>query len=62
MKKDLGQQATKLDQLLIAPLVKKRSMEDVVIIHHVINGLYETQLEIERRCPINGIAFERVVL
>lgn len=40
-----------------------RSDQEVVVVHHVLEdtGL-RLLLQLERRCPVNGICFERVYL
>jgi hypothetical protein len=62
MKKATGKQATRSQQLLLATLLSKRSPDEVIVIHHVTDTAYMLQLEVERRCPIHGIKFERVIL
>jgi hypothetical protein len=58
-----GAQATRSQQLLLAPLIPRRSSEEVIIIHHVTADTpYWLQLEIERRCPTHGVGFDRIVL
>ena len=61
MKQNLGQKATRSQQILFAPLITKRLHGEVIVIHHVIDTPEKLQLEIERRTP-NGITFERIVL
>ena len=62
MKTDTGRQATRSQQLLLATLLPKRSPDEVIVIHHVTDTFYKLQLEVERRCPIHGVKFERVIL
>jgi hypothetical protein len=58
-----GHQATRSQQLLLTPLIFKRSEHEVIVIHHVTQDKpHVLQLEIERRCPFNGITMERVFL
>lgn len=58
----LGYQATKSQQILLASLVEKRSVNEVIVIHHVADLPHILQLEVEFRCPINGIKFERIII
>lgn len=62
MTQPTGRQATRSQQLLLQQLLTKRSKEEIIIIHHVTDTPYRLQLEVERRCPIFGIKFERVIL
>ena len=62
MRKNTGHQATRSQQLLLQTLLTKRSDGEIIIIHHVTDTIYYLQLEVERRCPHNGIKFERVIL
>lgn len=58
-----GHQATRSQQLLLTPLIEKRSENEVIVIHHVTQDKpHVLQLEIERRCPLNGIKMERLFL
>lgn len=58
-----GHQATRSQQLLLTPLITKRSADEVIVIHHITQDKpHVTQLEIERRCPKNGIKMERLFL
>ena len=57
-----GKQATRSQQLVLQSLLTKRSDGEIIIIHHVIDTIYFLQLEVERRCPVFGIKFERVIL
>jgi hypothetical protein len=61
-KYDTGKKAIRSQQLLLMPLITKRSVEEVIVIHHVTDNAQKLQLEIERRCPINGLKFERLFL
>jgi hypothetical protein len=61
-KPNLGKQATRSQQLLLRALVTPRSWREQIVIHHVTDTPFRLQLEIERRCPINGIKFERIIL
>jgi hypothetical protein len=61
-KRNVGKQATRSQQLMLQTLIPKRSVNEVIVIHHVTDTHYKLQLEIERRCPVNGIKFERVIL
>lgn len=63
MTPSIGRQPTRIEQLLISnTLVTKRTPEEVIVVHHLTDARYKVQLEIERRCPVNGIKFERIVL
>ena len=62
MQNQTGKQATRSQQLVLGQLIEKRSIDEKIIIHHVTDTFYKLQLEVERRCPINGIIFERIVL
>ena len=57
-----GRQALRSEQLLLAGLMTKRSPEEIIVVHHITDTHYKLQLEIERRCPVFGIKFERIVL
>lgn len=62
MHKNTGHQAKRSEQLLFLSLIPKRSDDEKIVIHHVTDTFYKLQLEVERRCPVNGIKFERIVL
>jgi hypothetical protein len=62
MPKPTGRQATRSQQLLLQTLLPKRSDGEIIVIHHVTDTVYYLQLEVERRCPVFGIKFERVIL
>lgn len=58
-----GQQATRSQQLLFANLIEKRSADEQIVVHHVTqDNTRVLQLEVERRCPVNGLAFQRIIL
>ena len=57
-----GRQALRSEQVLLSKLISLRSEKETIVIHHITDTHYRLQLEVERRCPINGIAFERIVL
>lgn len=57
-----GRQATRSQQLLLQTLLTKRSKGEIIVIHHITDTPYYLQLEVERRCPVFGIKFERVIL
>lgn len=58
-----GKQATMSQQLLLATLIQKRSAGEVCVIHHITqDDPDKLQMEVERRCPVNGLAFERIYL
>ena len=58
-----GHQATKSQQLLLTPLIAKRSPDERIVVHHVTQDKpHVLQLEVERQCPVNGMKFERLFL
>ena len=57
-----GHQATRGEQLMLKQLVPVRSDCDIIVIHHVTDTVRHLQLEVERRDPIHGIDFIRVIL
>ena len=59
--KDLGRQATRSEQLLLAGVIPKKFSDETILIHHVTDTNYKLQLEFERRTP-NSVTFERFVL
>lgn len=64
-KSNPGRQPTKLEQLVIlnSGIIKKRSDYETIVVHHISKDEpHFLQLEIERRCPMKGIAFERLVI
>ena len=64
-KRNPGRQPTKLEQLVIrnSGILEKRSNLEVIVVHHITRDEpHFLQLEIERRCPANGIKFERLVI
>lgn len=60
--KNLGSQALRSQQLLLAALVTKRCDDEIIVIHHVTDTTYKLQLEVERRSKEFGIKFERIIL
>jgi hypothetical protein len=60
--KGTGRQAMRSEQLMLVSLIEKRSEQEKVVIHHITDTPYRLQMEIERRCPVNGITFERIIL
>lgn len=61
MRNDTGKQATWSQQRTLLQFVPVMCGCERVIIHHVTDGPRRMQLEIERRCPVHGIKFERVI-
>lgn len=58
-----GHQATRSQQLLLAPLIRKRSPDERIVIHHVTQDTpHVLRLEVERQCPVHGMKFERLYL
>jgi len=64
MKANIGWEPTMSQQLMLAAFFfpSRRSPEEKVIIHHVIDTPRLLQMEVERRCPIHGITFERHII
>lgn len=63
--KSTGRQPTLLEQMVInnVGLVTKRSPNEAVVIHHIsFDEPHRLQLEVERRCPVNGITFQRLLI
>ena len=63
--KSTGRQPTLLEQLVInnVDLIARRSLNETIVIHHITTDTpHQLQLEIERRCPVNGIAFQRLLV
>ena len=59
---ELGHKSLRSEQLLLATLIPRRSPEEVLVLHHVTDTPTKLQIELERRCPVNGVKFERVRL
>jgi hypothetical protein len=62
MHKPTGRQALRSEQLLLASLIPVKLPGEKIIIHHITDTHFKLQLEIERRCPVFGISFERIIL
>jgi len=53
---------TRSQQLLLAGLVPKRSTDEIIVVHHVLEDSYiRLELQLERRLG-NNITLERIVL
>lgn len=63
---NLGRQPSVSEQHMYSaffyPIGSRRSPGEKIIIHHLIDSTFLLQMEVERRCPIHGITFERFVL
>jgi len=60
-----GRQPSRSEVLLLTPLIKKPVglYDEIIIIHHISEDTNKKlQLEVERRCPVRGISFERIIL
>lgn len=63
--KSTGRQPTLLEQMVInnVGLFARRSLNETVVIHHIsVDEPHQLQLEVERRCPVNGITFQRLLI
>jgi hypothetical protein len=62
--KDHGWEPTMSQQHMFSSYFfpERRSELEKIIIHHVTDTPHILQMEVERRCPINGIKFERFIL
>lgn len=64
---ELGYRPTRSQQLFLAQKAHEklghRSESEVLVVHHVLQDTpLKLHLQVERRCPVFGISFDRVTL